>query len=450
MDGEVATGSPESNISRKMPSPLGAAAGSFERMNSCSFLAGVLLLFGGACTLLSAAPVGAEDWPWWRGPNRDGHAQPGQALPDNLNPADHTQWVTPIPGRGHGSPIVVGERVYLVTADEKEEAQSLLAFERATGEPVWRTVIHQGRFPEKINKKATHASSSPAFDGERLYVTFVNGGAVHATALNLDGEKIWTRKITDYVVHQGYGASPMIYKSLLLVAADNKKAGAICGLKRDTGEIVWKVDRPRIPNYVSPIVHHLQGRDQLVLSGCEMVVSLDPATGETLWETSGSTQETVTSIVTDGERLFISGGYPKNHVHAVMADGSGEVAWRNISRVYVPSMLVHEGSLFAVMDGGAAMCWDCKTGERRWKGVLGGTFTSSPVLVGDRIHVLNENGEYFVFKADPAKFELLHRGTLGDQVFATPVIVGGRMYARVVEHENGRRQEKLYCLGSQG
>ena len=94
------------------------------------------------------------------------------------------------------------------------------------------------------------------------------------------------------------------------------------------------------------------------------------------------------------------------------------------------------------------MCWDCKTGERKWKGQLGGTFSSSPVLLGDRIHVLNENGEYFEYEANPAKFELVHKGQLGEQVFATPVICGNRFYARVVEFEDGRRQEKLYCLGS--
>jgi outer membrane protein assembly factor BamB len=156
----------------------------------------------------------------------------------------------------------------------------------------------------------------------------------------------------------------------------------------------------------------------------------------------------VTSIVTDGERVFISGGYPKNHVAAVEADGSGKVVWNNISRVYVPSMLVVDGHLYAVMDGGSAMCWDSKTGERKWKGVLGGTFTSSPVLVGDDIHVINENGEYSVFKANPAKFERIHKGALGEQVFATPVICGGRFYARVVESVNNERVEKLYCLGA--
>ena len=414
---------------------------------SCLLLCSVFLL----CSIFpvhAAPPAGKKgDWPCWRGPDRNGHADPTQKIPASLDPAKHTLWETSVPGRGHGSPIVVGARVYLVTADEKKKTQSLLAYERRTGVLAWSRVIHSGSFAPRINRKATHASNSPAFDGERLYVSFINKGAAHTTAVSLEGEIIWTTRLTDYVVHQGYGASPMVYKSLLLVCADNKKAGAIFGLDRGSGNVVWRVDRPRIPNYTSPIVHHLGGRDQLVLSGCEKVMSIDPLTGDVLWETQGSTQETVTSSVTDGERVFISGGWPKNHVHAVESDGTGKVTWRNISRVYVPSMLVTKGHLFAVMDGGAAMCWDCKTGERKWKGLLGGTFSSSPVLVGDRIHVINENGNYFEFKADPAGFEVVHKTQLGEQVFATPAYCGGQVYARVAVFENDVRREKLICLG---
>lgn len=365
-----------------------------------------------------------------------------------VDPAKHTLWAVSIPGKGHGSPIVVGDRVYLLTAEQDPDVQAVLCLDRMNGKPVWRTDVHEGGFPERLNQKATHASSTPACDGERLFVNFMNNGAVFTTALSLDGKILWQTRITDYIVHQGFGSSPLVYKDFVIISADNKAGGAVCALERATGKVAWKVERPKMPNYVSPLVYHLDDRDQLILSGCERVTSLDPASGKTLWETEGSTTETVTSLVTDGERVFVSGGYPKNHVAAVEADGSGKVAWQNISRVYVPSMLVKDGHLFAVMDGGAAMCWESRTGERKWKGVLGGTFTSSPVLVGEHVHVLNELGEYFVFKADPSEFQLVHRTQLGEQAFATPVICGGRIYVRVVELVGERRQEKLYCLGA--
>lgn len=400
--------------------------------------------------LLTSSLVGAAegDWPWWRGPSKNGHADAKQKLPAKLSLDDHTLWEAPVPGRGHGSPIVVGDRVYLVSALEKEQSQVVLCYNRTNGKEIWQKEIHKGGFFKKINHKATHASTTPAWDGERLYVSFMNSDAVWTTALTADGEQVWQKKITEYVVHQGYAASPTVYKDLLLISADNKKSGAICALKRSNGDLVWKVDRPKFPNYVSPVVCHVQGRDQLVFSGCEKVLSLDPLTGKVIWEVDGSTQETVTSIVTDGEHIFISGGWPKNHVHAIATDGSGKVVWKNITRVYVPSMLVKDGHLFAVMDAGSAVCWNCKTGKRIWRGKLGGTFSSSPVLVGDDIHVINETGEYTVFKADPDEFKIVHRENIGDKVFATPAICGGQLFVRVAEYVNDKRVEKLYCLGA--
>jgi outer membrane protein assembly factor BamB len=143
----------------------------------------------------------------------------------------------------------------------------------------------------------------------------------------------------------------------------------------------------------------------------------------------------------------VSGGYPRNHVQAINADGSGKTAWENGSRVYVPSMVVHEGHLYAVLDGGVATCWESSTGKKKWDGRLGGTFTSSLVLTGDTLYGTNEAGKTFVFKADPAKFTLVSENTLGSEAYATPAICGGRIYHRVVETSGGGRQEVLYCLG---
>jgi outer membrane protein assembly factor BamB len=111
-------------------------------------------------------------------------------------------------------------------------------------------------------------------------------------------------------------------------------------------------------------------------------------------------------------------------------------------------MLVRDGFLYATLDAGVAMCWESTTGKEGWKARLGGTFSSSPVLVGDRIYATNEAGETFVYRADPEKYELLAKNKLGDEVFATPAICGGRIYQRVAKLVDGERQEFLYCLGS--
>jgi outer membrane protein assembly factor BamB len=388
------------------------------------------------------------DWPWWRGPLRNGVAAADQDPPLRWSATENVVWKTPIPGRGHGSPIVVGERVYLATADEARESRSVLCLDRATGRVVWSTPVHQDRPTPPRNEKGTQASSTVACDGERLFINFLHDGGMYTSALGLDGQLLWQQRVSDYVVHQGYGSSPAVYGPLVIVSADNKSGGAIAGLDRATGQIVWRHDRPKTPNYPSPVVLEVAGRTQLLMTGCNLVAGFDPLTGERLWEIPGATTECVTSTVTDGERIYTSGGYPRNHVAAIEADGSGKIAWENATRVYVPSMLVHASHLFAVADAGFAVCWDAATGVERWKGRLGGTFSSSPVLVGDRVYVTNEAGQTYIFRADPERFELLGENALGNECFATPAICGGRIYTRVAERDGETRQEFLYCLGA--
>ncbi|MCA9148803.1 MAG: PQQ-binding-like beta-propeller repeat protein, partial [Planctomycetales bacterium] len=279
----------------------------------------------------------SADWPWWRGPNHDGSASATQMPPLDWSAHINRKWTTPVPGKGHGSPCVCGEQVYLAVADSERDVQSILCVDRASGEIQWETVVHRGGLQVK-NEKSSAASSTPACDGQRVYINFLNHGAVYTTALDITGKLLWQKKVSDYVIHQGFGSSPTLYKSLVLSVADNKGGGALVAFACESGEEVWRRDRPATANYPSPIVVHAAGRDQLIMIGCEQVVSYDPLTGETIWEIAGATTECVTSTVTDGTHIYTTGGYPRNHVEAIRADGSGRVAWELNVRVYVPSM----------------------------------------------------------------------------------------------------------------
>jgi outer membrane protein assembly factor BamB len=394
------------------------------------------------------AATRTEDWPWWRGPNRNGVANPNQKPPLSWSDTENVLWKTPVPGRGHGSPIIVGNQVFLPTADHKEQTQSVLCFDRGTGQLLWQTVVHKAGLENGGNAKASMASSTLACDGQRVVATFVNKKAIYATALDLGGNQLWQSKVTDYVLHQGFGSSPTIYKGLVIVGADNKSKGVIAALDAQTGALVWQQPRPKLPNYASPIIYSLAGKDQLLFTGCKLVTSLDPLTGTKLWEIDGSTEETVTSTVTDGKLIIISGGYPKQHLAAVHADGSGKIAWEVKTQVYVPSMLYREGHLYGVLDGGMAVCWKFGTGKEVWKSRLGGSFTASPVLVGDHIFATNEAGRTFIFKANPKAFDLIAENQLADEVLATPAIVGSRIFMRAAVKMNGQRQEMLYSLGA--
>jgi len=392
--------------------------------------------------------VSTADWPWWRGPQRNGISNPDQDPPTEWSETQNVAWKSPIPGRGHSSPTVVGRRIYLATADEQQDTQSVLCYDRKTGKPLWQKEVHRGGLMRK-NEKSSAASGTVACDGENLFINFANSGAVYVTALSLDGKQRWQRKICDYKIHQGYGASPAVYQSLVIASADSHAGGVIAALDRKSGEIKWKRDRPKVPNYTSPIILHVDGRDQLLMTGCDHFSSFDPLSGKTLWEIDGATTECVTSTVTDGTRVFCSGGYPKNHMAAVLADGSGKIVWETTNRVYVPSLLAIEGHLFGVLDAGVAACWKSETGQELWKKRLNGVFSASPILVRDTIYATNENGETFVYRANSKKYEEIAVNKLGDQTLTTAAICDSRIYLRVVEQVDGQRQEMLYCLAKQ-
>jgi outer membrane protein assembly factor BamB len=391
--------------------------------------------------------VAAGDWPWWRGPLRNGTAQADPKIPTKWSATENVVWKKPVPGRGQSSPILSGAHLYLTTSDEKTGSQSVLCYDRKTGESIWAVEVHKSGAMRK-NDKASAAGASVATDGERVYVNFANSGAVYTTALARDdGKQLWQTNLGDYAIHQGYASSPALYQSLVIVSADSKGDGSVAGLDRKSGQIVWKQSRPKVPNYSSPVLLRIEGRDQAILTGCDLVSSYDPLTGKVLWETAGATTECVTSTVTDGKHVFTSGGYPKNHLSAVVADGSGKLAWETKDRVYVPSFVIRDGYLYGVLDAGVAACWKSDTGKEGWKQRLGGTFSASTVLVGDKVYATNEAGETFIFAADPAKFTEVAKNKLGNEAFATPTIAGGRIYHRVADQVEGKRQEMLYCLG---
>ena len=421
-----------------------AVGKSFSRLLAAHTLAAAAILM--ACGAYAGAA--SDDWPAWRGPTRDGIATPGQTPPQHWSETENILWRTPVPGRGHSSPTVVGNRIYLTTADPEKQTQQVLGFDRSNGQVVWATVVHQGGLIPAGHVNTSQANSTVVCDREQLYVNFLNDKAVHTTALDLQGKIRWQHRVCDFVTHQGFCASPVVEGSVVLVAADHKGGGTVAGLDRVSGKVVWEQTRPKIPNYTSPAVVRAAGRTQMIVAGCNLVSSFDPQTGAKLWEIEGGTEECVVTPVTDGQRVFTSGGYPKNHTIAVLADGSGKVAWQNIARVYVPSMIQDSGYLYAILDAGMAVCWKAATGEELWKERLGGDFYASPVRVGGRIYATSLGGVTYVCDARPDGFKLLAQNQLGNEVYASPAICGNRIYMRIAKTGEVRK-EYLVCIGDQ-
>ena len=402
---------------------------------------------------VEAAP---GDWPWWRGPNHDGtihldETQPG--IPTTFNSAENVVWSVSVPGRGHSSPIICGDRIFLTTADASAPSQSLLCLNRDDGSMLWSEVIHTGSLPE-MHQKNSHASSTPACDGERVFTTFAVNDGVWASAMSRDGELLWQKEVGPFASKHGYGASPVIYRSALIVAADHHGTGYIAALDRETGEILWRKARQTGASFATPVVAHVAGRDQLLLSGQDRVVSYDPANGEEIWSCAGSADSTANTVAWNDTHVFATGGWHQKGILAIRADGSGDVTdthidWEiNGMKVYVPSPAVAGDVLLAARDDGIVVGANVATGDIYWKKRLkrGVGISASPTLVtvadGVAADILaylpNEVGEVFVLRPNE-EFELFPINDMGEPIYASPVIAGGRLYLRTFS--------KLYCIG---
>lgn len=390
-----------------------------------------------------------RDWPWWRGPSRNGVAN-STPTPVNFSDSEGYLWKSPVPGRGHSSPIVVGDRVYLTTADESRQAQSVLAFNRANGDLVWHERISQGGFPARIHPKNTEATPTIACDGERLFASFFHHQAIHVTALGLDGKRIWQKSVGAFnpkKYEYGYAPSPLIYRGTVIISAESDGAAFLVALARENGQQVWRTPRPANISYSSPVVAHVAGKDQLLLSGGDQVASFEPASGKPLWTAPGTTTATCGTAVWDDDHVLASGGYPGAETIAIRADGSGRVAWKHNQRLYEQSLLAHEGYVYAFTGPGIVFCWRASDGREMWRQRLKGPVSASPVVAGDNIYWANELGTIYVFRANPDKFEIVAENQVGTDAFPSPAICGGQVFLRVGDSSGGMRQEYLYCFG---
>jgi len=381
--------------------------------------------------------VSPRDWPWWRGPNRDGIAI-DQDVPIEFGPDKNVAWRAELPGRGHASPIVWGDRIVVHTADESDQTQWLLAYDRRDGRPIWKTKLHSGGFQTKVHRVNSHASATPACDGQRVFAVYVADGFLWTSAVSLnDGAIEWQTRAGAFDSIYGFGMSPAIHESLVIVNGDNDQTGAfLAAMHRKTGRIVWRIRRPKIDTYATPIVARVAGRDQVLLGG-SIMAGYDPNNGRELWRCDGPTAETTANTVAfSRDTIYVSGGYPKPYtLIGVRGDGSGDVTathrlWTVSRRMpYVPSPLWADGLLFIVEDFGIASCVDAADGKIIWSQRLGGDVSSSPVKCGDRIYVASETGKVYVFLA-ARNFELLAENNIHDPIMATPTICGGGILVR--------------------
>lgn len=401
-----------------------------------------------AFSLLLATNALATDWPQWRGPEKNNHA-PADAKPVTEWSAEkNVRWKTPIPGRGHSTPIFVDEKIYLTTADLEKNTQSLVSLDRKTGKILWEKVVHQGGFPEEIHRENSPASQTAQWDGANILVVFQNDQKIKVTAVAPSGELVWTKTAGDYLPSFpfGYGSTPVLYQDSLIVVVGTEKGGFITSLKTKDGQKNWTIPREGHDYWATPVIAEVSGKEQLLISGINKFSSYDPETGKLYWETQAGSKSMCGTIVWTDDMVFASGGFPEKQTTGVMADGSGKIVWENTIQCYEQSLLSHRGLIYAIADDGRAHCWDAKTGEKKWSEKIGRRgVMASPLAVGDHVYATLKDGTTVIFKAG-ATFEKIAENQLGSDTYATPVALDNELFLRVGFVDQGDRQEFLYCV----
>ena len=437
--------------------------------------AGQVLLAIAAAALValpgSASPRADDNWPQWRGPNGAGIGGAAE-YPDTWSATEHVAWKTEIPGRGHSSPIVWGDRIFLTTSIQGEQIPGrtapdhlgfdlkpgylhpdsvgvdyahtlkVLAVDTKSGAIVWDRTVYSGPMYDNRHSSNTYASATVVTDGEMVYASFESEGFY---AFSVTGEQKWQVSFGGMAkAGLGPGTSPILFENLVILQADLEMGAgsSIVALERRTGKEVWRTPRSNRRSWATPLLITAGGRSELVASGAEAVVAYDPRTGKELWRTDGTRSHPIPSFVAGHGLVYATAGSSSKVGFAIRPGPAGEVdgtrvAWRhNRGTAYVTSPILYGDYLYLVSDAGIMTCLEAKTGALVYEGgrvPVPATFRSSPVAFGDKILITSEDGDTFVIRAGP-KHEVLRTNSIGEPVWSSIALANGRVYLRGAKH----------------
>lgn len=398
----------------------------------------IRLLLIVATVLTLSGLVFAESWPQFRGPNATG-VSPDQNLPTEWSRTTGLKWKAALPGRGVSSPIVVGDRVFVTcSSGTRDDKLHVLCFDAHTGRPLWhRTLKATGS--TVAHKKTCMAANTPVADATGVYALFASGDCA---AFDNDGTLRWYRSLAgDYpgITNQvGMAASPVLVGDRLIVPMDNAGESFLAALDTKYGKNVWKVERPREINWVTPLVRTVGTTTEILLDGPTGLTAYDAATGQKRWSSS-RTRGSIPTGVLDGQKLYMPiGGVTAFQLTATGMEEKPLLTAKEV-RPGMPSPLLYRGKLFAANDNGIVMCADAKTGQTLYTERLKGAFSASPVAGDGKVYFLNETGICTVVDATAETFEILAVNELGEETLGTPAIAHSRLYIRT--------DKALYAIG---
>jgi outer membrane protein assembly factor BamB len=408
-------------------------------------------------------------WGQWRGPEATGVSRTADP-PVEWSETKNIRWKVEIPGRGSGSPVVWGDRLYLTTAipvgvngDAQHTPRGgiqpriphrfvVMAINRRDGKVVWERMVreeapHEGSHVEN----GTWASSSPITDGQHLFAFFESKGLY---AFTLDGELLWQKDFGDKRMRNqfGEGSTPALYRDRLVVVWDQQGGQSfIATLDKRTGEELWRVNRNEIDTWATPLVVEHGGQAQVIVSGMNRLRSYDLENGQIVWESTGLTMNPIPSPVSADGMVFATSGFQGNNLKAIRLEGARgditgtpSIVWTlDRDTPYVPSPILYDGILYILKtNSGILSAFDAKTGKPHYQGQRLPTVPNvfaSPTGAAGRVYFPGREGTTLVIRNSPT-FEVLATNVLDDGFDASPALVDKEIYLR--------GHKFLYCIGT--
>lgn len=396
--------------------------------------------------MISGIGVAGENWPEFRGPGGQGHAGKME-IPIEWGESKNVTWKQPIPGKGWSSPILFEGQLFLTSAvivdanDPTRQSMRVVCVVADTGTILWNREVFQKNVMG-AHSKNSQASPTPITDGQRLYVHF---GPYGTAALDFQGAIVWVNENNRFDPVHGNGGSPILSAGNLVFNCDGGDHAYVVALDRETGQTVWKTDRPAAESHTfsfsTPLEIEINGKKQIVSSGSHGVGSYDSVSGREVWRVRYPNRWSIVPrpVLAHGLVYVCTGFMGPASLLAIRPDGTGDVtdthiAWQtdeNVSKI--PSPLVVGDNIYLVSDRGVATSRNAYTGELQWRQRLGGDFSASPLFANGKIYFQNEEGECIVIQAG-FEYQELRRNQINETVQASFAVGDGAIYIRASEH----------------
>jgi outer membrane protein assembly factor BamB len=395
-------------------------------------------LLSAGLTLALALTLAAADWAQFKGPNATG-VSAEKNLPAEWGKDKGVKWKAALPARGVSSPVVFGDRVYVTCSGGiRDDKLHVLCFDANTGKQLWHRQM-KATGGTTAHPKSCMAAPTPAADETGVYALFATGDLA---AYEPDGTLRWYRSLVgDYpdVTNQvGMAASPIIVKDKLIVPMDNAGESFLAALDTKYGKNVWKVERPRDINWVTPLVRNVGSATEVLFDSPSGLAAYDANTGEKRWSSKLSSGSIPTGVLL-GDTLYTpSGGVTAIKLGAKGPEGEPVMKAKDV-KAGMPSPLVYLGKVYAVTNQGIISCADAKTGKTLYTERAKGGFSASPVAGDGKVYFLNETGACLVIDGKANEFELLATNELGGETLGTPAIANWRIYIRTAK--------EIYAIG---